>query len=110
MVAKLFLASPKLFWQLLLTAYQLKHLNRETQMSTQEGNLELTLFRFMSKITRKAAAILKMFVLGILSFSGKATTGVGIRKPLLREEVSIPVHRGGPGVGRDRWTLEKCLC
>lgn len=64
-------------------------------MSTQEDNLELTLFRFLSKITRKAAAILKRFVLGILSFSGKATTGVGIGKPLLREEVSIPVYRGG---------------
>lgn len=74
-LAKLFLATPKLFWQLLLTAYQLKYLNRETQMSTQEDNLELTLFRFMSKITRKAAAMLKMFVWGILSFSGKATTG-----------------------------------
>lgn len=83
-------------------------------MSAQGDSLELALFQLVSKITRKAAAMLKMFVLGILSFSGKATAGypteVGIRKPLLRQEVSVPVYRGGPGVGRDGWTLEKCLC
>lgn len=91
-LAKLFLASPKLFWQLLLTAYQLKYLNRETQMSTQEDNLELTLFRFMSKITRKAAAMLEMFVLGILFLcksNSRDPTGAGIRKLLLREELAF---------------------
>lgn len=71
-------------------------------MSAETDGPKLRLFRIISKVTRKAAVILKMSVLRDLSFlaTARCPTGVGIRKLLPGEDRTISVYRRGSRVGR----------
>jgi hypothetical protein len=77
---------------------------KDTREHLEKNSPELNFLKIISKITRKAAVILKMFVLGALGLLATARHpkgGVGIRKLLPGEDRTLSVCRGGPRVGRD---------